>query len=726
MKKNLSASFLILAGFVFTTNIFSQTVGDYRSLSSGDWGTAATWQRYDGTSWVEPTGAPGATNNVEIQSGHIVTIPSSGKNCYNLTIDTGAKLWVGNTSVYAMRINGPTAIINGTLGGFSTGDGIILEIYYTAGTCTITGSGVCEPLRIRGGNGKTPISLTIDMDVSLGYQGVALSPLYTSAGIGTLTINPGKTVTLANGSSVATTGSVVNDGSTCTFNIDGNIYAPGSTSYFNLRSSTICTAIINGSVNFGGTLNIPGSAPPAGSTNITINGNLTLGAYAYFTNITVATGGTLDLSNATGDVLGTGTFTLSSGGTLMIGNPSGISAFDAIGNIQSTTRIYSKGANYTYAGTGYFAYTGDGLPDTVNNLLIKNFNIVTLTKKVTVAGTCSINYGSSILEQMGIYVSGITNITRPVGTNYSDFGGIGVGIGSGIDDLGDVTVKRVAGPGSAILGSINRNWTITSTNPPANGRNLTLYWDSADDNGKDLTTAQVWKSTNGGSGWFTVGSPQNALTTHSVTVATNTFSSWTISDNSNPLPVELSTFVFNVQGRNILLSWSTQTEMNSDKFIIERKETDHNWETIGSIKASVSSISPKQYSFTDKNLQSGKYQYRLKMIDYDGSFEYSKVIETEVSIPKNFDLSQNYPNPFNPSTRINYSLPLDSKVTLEIYSITGVIITQLVNEDQSAGYYSVDFNASKLSSGIYFYRITNVDKASGNNYSAIKKMILLK
>lgn len=193
-----------------------------------------------------------------------------------------------------------------------------------------------------------------------------------------------------------------------------------------------------------------------------------------------------------------------------------------------------------------------------------------------------------------------------------------------------------------------------------------------------------------------------------------------------PLPVELSSFVSNVNGRDINLNWATQTEKNSDKFNIERKTTGTDWGLIGSIKATVLSNSPKQYSYTDKNLQSGKYLYRLKMIDNDGTFEYSKVIETEVSVPKDFELSQNFPNPWNPSTKINYTVPSDSKVILEVYNITGERISQLVNEDQAAGYYSVGFGSSNLSSGVYFYRITTVDKATGNNFSAIKKMIMLK
>jgi hypothetical protein len=191
------------------------------------------------------------------------------------------------------------------------------------------------------------------------------------------------------------------------------------------------------------------------------------------------------------------------------------------------------------------------------------------------------------------------------------------------------------------------------------------------------------------------------------------------------LPVELSAFTSNVNGRDINLNWTTKTEKNSDKFEIERM-VNLAWKNIGSIKASVLSNSPKQYSFTEKNLQAGKYQYRLKMIDNDGSFQYSQIVEIEVSVPKNFGLSQNYPNPFNPSTKINYDLASDSKVTLEVYSITGERIAQLVNENQSAGFYSVNFMNKNISSGVYFYRINATNNATGSQFSSMKKMILLK
>ena len=196
---------------------------------------------------------------------------------------------------------------------------------------------------------------------------------------------------------------------------------------------------------------------------------------------------------------------------------------------------------------------------------------------------------------------------------------------------------------------------------------------------------------------------------------------------NNPLPVELSSFTSTVSGRNITLNWETKTEKNSDKFEIQRSLVINlNWTVIGSVKAAVLSNSQKNYSYTDTKLQSGKYQYRLKMVDNDGSFSYSAVEAAEVAVPKDFAVSQNYPNPFNPSTKIDYQVPVDAKVILDVYNIAGQRVVELVNQEQSAGYYTVDFGASKLSSGVYIYRLAASDKATGNNFSSIKKMMLLK
>jgi hypothetical protein len=201
--------------------------------------------------------------------------------------------------------------------------------------------------------------------------------------------------------------------------------------------------------------------------------------------------------------------------------------------------------------------------------------------------------------------------------------------------------------------------------------------------------------------------------------------------SGTPLPVELFSFTAIVSdGRAVKINWQTKTEINSSKFIIEIKSGNAAWAAVASVNASGQSNSPNYYSFTTKSLQADNYQFRLKMIDNNGSFQYSKIIETAISLPENFELSQNYPNPFNPSTKINYTLPFDSKVTLEVYNLSCTKIGQLVNEDQPAGYYTVDFNPSAInktvSSGVYFYRITASSKIDGSNFCEVKKMILLK
>ena len=195
------------------------------------------------------------------------------------------------------------------------------------------------------------------------------------------------------------------------------------------------------------------------------------------------------------------------------------------------------------------------------------------------------------------------------------------------------------------------------------------------------------------------------------------------------LPVELSTFRSVSNGRTIQLFWETKTEVNSNKFEIERSSNfNPKWVVSGTVQASGTSIIPNKYNFTDKDLQAGKYQYRLKMIDNNGSYKYSSITETEIALPKNYELNQNFPNPFNPSTKINYQIPVDAKVILEVYNIAGQKVSELVNQDQSAGYYSVDFRSSsvKLSSGVYIYRIVASNKATGINFSSTKKMLLLK
>ncbi len=192
------------------------------------------------------------------------------------------------------------------------------------------------------------------------------------------------------------------------------------------------------------------------------------------------------------------------------------------------------------------------------------------------------------------------------------------------------------------------------------------------------------------------------------------------------VPVELISFSATVQDGKVNLSWSTATETNNMGFQIERRnmqdEKSDSWNNAGFVKGNGTTTEIKSYYFVDENLSSGKYQYRIKQIDYDGSFEYSKIIEVNSDITiSSFHLFQNYPNPFNSSTTINYQLPQKSLVNISLYDIKGEKISEFVNEEKEKGIYNTVLENFKLSSGIYFVRMV-----TNTGYNAVIKITQLK
>jgi hypothetical protein len=223
--------------------------------------------------------------------------------------------------------------------------------------------------------------------------------------------------------------------------------------------------------------------------------------------------------------------------------------------------------------------------------------------------------------------------------------------------------------------------------------------------------------------------------------ATNTGGTSPYSDvfnftTSAALPVTLSSFEAQASSTKseVVLHWRTATEVNNYGFEVERRKVEGRsekveWQKIGFIKGNGTSNTSKEYSYTDDKLSAGRYEFRLKQIDNDGSFKYSNSVEVSFMKPTEFSLSQNYPNPFNPSTTIQYSIPPSpfyekgergGFVTLRIFDIVGREVAVLVNETKEAGSYEVEFNASYLASGIYFYRI------QAGSFRAVKKLVLTK
>ncbi len=172
-----------------------------------------------------------------------------------------------------------------------------------------------------------------------------------------------------------------------------------------------------------------------------------------------------------------------------------------------------------------------------------------------------------------------------------------------------------------------------------------------------------------------------------------------------PLPVELTSFTATTNGKEVILNWTTATELNNQGFEIQRSTEGKEFYSVGFVNGHGTINEQHNYSYSDRNLDNGKYNYRLKQVDYDGSFEYSDVVEIEWRAFNSYLLEQNYPNPFNPTTTIGFGLQNKSNVKITILNAIGEEVAVVLNEDREPGFHKIEFNATNLPSGVYFYQL---------------------
>jgi Neuraminidase (sialidase) len=190
--------------------------------------------------------------------------------------------------------------------------------------------------------------------------------------------------------------------------------------------------------------------------------------------------------------------------------------------------------------------------------------------------------------------------------------------------------------------------------------------------------------------------------------------------DTSMIPVELLSFTAASNGKEVILNWSTATELNNQLFEVQRSFEGSDFASVGFVNGKGTTTERQDYTYKDKILTDGKYSYRLKQIDYLGRYEYSDIIEIELRVFNSYLLEQNYPNPFNPVTTIGYGIREKSNVKITVLNSIGEEVAMLVNEEKESGYHTVEFNATNLPSGVYFYQLI------AGEYTAIKKMILLK
>ena len=353
--------------------------------------------------------------------------------------------------------------------------------------------------------------------------------------------------------------------------------------------------------------------------------------------------------------------------------------------------------------------------DLISGNLLTNTNTLSLGTSPTNQGKLNSPAGKIIGNFNRQISNSASPILFPVGVSSTKYTPVTL---NNVSGTGTFNVSAVAGAHPNVLGTnvLQMYWKLT--NGGFTSADVTFNYLDADVVGNESNYVIGKYDGN----WSFPGGTVNPSTNQATITGVTSFSDWSLGDQS-ALPVELSSFSASTIGSNVKLSWQTATEVNNYGFEVERYALSAErqvWDKIGFVNGNGNSNSPKSYSYEDKNVTAGKYSYRLKQIDNDGQFEYSKAIEVDLGAPTKFELSQNYPNPFNPSTTICFNLPQAGYVKLTLFNILGQEVKTLVNESKESGVHTINFDATELNSGIYIYKLES------GSFTQTRKMTLVK
>lgn len=731
----ITKNFLLLNGGKFTG-------GSYNHMVKGNWDDAAgtfdnTGTTEKGTITFAGTSVitSGTTNkfyNFAVTSAGTVT-PYTGLTIANNMSNAGT--FFSGTNSYTVGGNWTSASNSGSFSGNST---VIFDNTGSVDSTKFYNMTVSAKTRTAAMSFSATHALTVKNGATLDFDNFA------ATGAGTFTVEANGTLVTkdANGfnATSASTGAVQMTG--------GRIYTDAANYTYNGTAAQL----VGTASNTVGNLTINNSA------GVTLN-----------STATTTISGTLYLTKGTLSK-GTGQIDFVAGPAGTISRADGSLGFVPTG---------STSVNVVYSGASSAITAGNELPNgsstnnrPLNNLIINNASGVTFTAggATTVLGALTLTSGvlhaNSTLTLGGSATATTTNIgstsyvdgnlnwmsdgattvfshTFPIGTG-SDSRPVKLELNQNTVSVATYSVEMKNGtpPNNlsfdATLGKVSDNrYYVISGGVSAGivatpGVTVTLAYGS-NDGVSDATNLRLAGNLNNTTTWADLGGNGTAVPNGTIFNATGAttlgnFALATKSGTNNILPVELTSFFGTSKEDNIALSWTTATEVNSSKFVVERKAAAaDSWTEVGEVQAAGNSNAPKTYSFMDKNVTgAGSFDYKLSYVDVNGnSHAFGKTISVDVNVPESFSLSQNYPNPFNPSTVIKYALPQAAHVTLKIYNMLGQEVATIVNQQADKGFYKVTWDGrtsagSYAASGVYIYRIV------AGNFVQTKKMNLLK
>jgi hypothetical protein len=755
---------ILIAIIIFKSVIVQAQVptdGDYRTRISGNWNNAGTWQVRTSSTWYNTSTPPSSTANIYIQTGHALIINVTTADCNNLNINTSGIVTIGSNTVQVSgKIRAYTGSAETSTGAdrlfytqesstslvsamITTSGAGLLKFIGTTRNITVLNewaaaytTGFATEFALTSGNtgtlqtGYKTSKITISSGI-IDMGSNRLAPDNGTSGQGDVTISSGAIlISAASGSStpVMSRTTTSSSGRAGTLTISGKLILSGPSPYIEFTSYVI---------NAGSTVEFNKS----GTQTLIQSSFNSAASFPIYSNLILSGSGTKTLGIVT---TVNGTLTLSGTASL---------------SLSTYTLTYDGSSTLEYAGSSSQTSTSAEFPSSSgpNNLKINNSSGVTLSGATTINGTLTFTSGKITLGSNNLTIGSGGSISGATSSSYIVTNGTGKltinSVGSSevtfpigtsttynplyITNTGTVdnfSVKVKAGftvnppdPTKAI----NREWDVAEGTAGGSIAVLKFQFNAADANAGFTFSGAYDVGHYEGSVW--IGKPATIIGTsdpYTINVTGMTsFSPFGVG-NQGAMPVELSSFTSNVIERNVKLNWTTATEINNSGFEIQKQyqvssSKYSEWEKVTFVTGNGTKNTPTDYSFNDKKLNTGKYNYRLKQIDYNGNFEYHNLSATvEIGVPKKYDISQNYPNPFNPVTKIDFDLPFDSKVSIRLYDITGREIKILVNETKQAGYYTTDFNGSNISSGTYFYRI--VAEGNEQKYIMTKKALLIK
>jgi hypothetical protein len=636
-------------------------------------------------------------NNIIISGGNKAADLGTTYFDGNLTIDGVSNFGSpsGNTSTYDLA--GNLTLTNSPT--FDASNPIIINCY--GGTQTFTGNGTdisLYQLIVNGGSTNVQLSST---------GGTSNLVLGNSNG-GGLDLEAGNILTLGSntldleGDAVFTTGAtgtISGNGTGSNITINKTGATALGTMYMTTNASTLNNLTLdlsNGSAN---TLTV--------GSDLGVNGTLAL------------TAGQLDFSAQTlsvnGTISGSGTLSPSSSSSLTIGGSTG-----SVGTLNFTsghTTLANFTMNRTSSGT---AVLGNAL--TVNTAL-------TMTNGTLTLGSNDLNLGSSSTASgtatSWVYPDGSGRVVRTIGSSSFGFP-IGTSDYTPINmqQTGTATSVRVGildnlvdSAGNAVTSNgVNKMWEVTAPSGDLSGLGVTLQWNTADELSGFVSTSSFVAYKNASHNWQTthwkgkvatdLGGGAFSLPEVNLVQLSGVTTDYTVGDTFSALPVTLLAFNAKADGENVDLNWATASEINNDRFVVERSFDGKNWLPIQTVAGHGTTQVRNDYATVDNGpFASNVLYYRLKQIDYNGTYTYSVVRVVKFAAESVVAMNV-YPNPTHDKLNLAWTGTAVEPVRIQIFDMNGMPVYQQ-DATNRKGLMQLQLDLSSLASGNYYLRISS-------------------